>query len=152
MQPPPPIPLVPSWLLTATAANVAAAAAAAALPLTLTSTAATHRHAIVCQSAKCGTDDQFGQALAISGDTLVVGAISEASCSTSVSTTAATDNGCSFAGAVYVFVRSGMLCGASILSQGAKCRKWRLVWVHVVAISSDTLVVGAPSEATARRA
>ena len=45
-------------------------------------------------------------AVAISGDTLVVGAYPW-SCSTSVSTTAATDNGCYNAGAAYVYVRSG---------------------------------------------
>jgi hypothetical protein len=50
---------------------------------------------------------QYGT-LALSGDTLAVGAPGEASCSTSVSATAATDNGCSWgAGAVYVYTRSG---------------------------------------------
>ena len=60
-----------------------------------------------------GEDDKFGVALALSGDTLAVGARSEGSCSTSISTTAATDNGCVAvltgwgAGAAYVYTRTG---------------------------------------------
>ena len=49
--------------------------------------------------------DQFGHAVALSGDTLAVATYQEDSCSTSVSGTAATDNGCSSAGAAYVYVR-----------------------------------------------
>jgi len=52
-------------------------------------------------------NDNFGEALALSGDTLVVAASWESSCNTTVSTTAATNNDCSNAGAVYVFTRSG---------------------------------------------
>ena len=50
--------------------------------------------------------DLFGSALALSGDTLAVGAHGEDSCSYATSSTAATDNGCSAAGAVYVYTRS----------------------------------------------
>ena len=49
----------------------------------------------------------FGNALALSGDTLAVGANWEDSCTTSVATAAATDDGCPNAGAVYVYVRAG---------------------------------------------
>ena len=59
------------------------------------------------KAPNAGEDDLFGDAVALSGDTLAVGARREDSCSTSISTTAATDNGCSVAGAVYVFTRTG---------------------------------------------
>ena len=52
--------------------------------------------------------DGFGSALALSGDTLAVGAEHEDSCTTSVTTAAATDNSCRDAGAVYVFARIGV--------------------------------------------
>ncbi|KAL1510184.1 hypothetical protein AB1Y20_006514 [Prymnesium parvum] len=54
-----------------------------------------------------GDHDYFGFAVAMSGDTLVVGAKDEDSCATGVATTAATDNGCNVAGAAYVYTRSG---------------------------------------------
>ena len=59
------------------------------------------------KAPNAGASDYFGNAVALSGDTLAVGAYEEDSCSTSISTTAATDNGCSNAGAVYVYTRTG---------------------------------------------
>ena len=58
------------------------------------------------KAPNAGANDYFGYALELSGDTLVVGAPREDSCSTSISTTAATDNGCSSAGAVYLYGRT----------------------------------------------
>ena len=87
----------------------------------------------------------FGRAVAISGDTIIVGAYNEDSCSTSVSTTAATDNGCANAGAVYVFVRSGALwSGQSYLKAQNAGADDEFGWA--VAISGDTIVVGAQSK------
>ena len=53
--------------------------------------------------------DRFGEALALSDDTLAVGSYRERSCRTSIATVAATISGssCMLAGAVYVYVRSG---------------------------------------------
>ncbi|KAL1500194.1 hypothetical protein AB1Y20_012863 [Prymnesium parvum] len=59
------------------------------------------------KAPNAGDSDFFGEFLALSGDTLAVAAPQESSCNTTVSTTAATDNECSNAGAVYVFTRSG---------------------------------------------
>ena len=59
------------------------------------------------KAPNAGADDEFGNALALSGDTLAVGAYNEASCTTSVATAAATDDDCISAGAVYVYVRAG---------------------------------------------
>ena len=52
------------------------------------------------KAPNAGRDDHFGNALTLCGDTLAVGALGEDSCSTSVSGTAATDNGGAWAGAV----------------------------------------------------
>ena len=52
--------------------------------------------------------DYFGISVALDGDTLIVGATREDSCSTTpVSTTTSTDHGCSDAGAAYVYDRVG---------------------------------------------
>ena len=60
------------------------------------------------KASNAGASDEFsGDEVALSNDTLAVGASGEGSCSTSVATTAATDDDCSSAGAVYVYVRSG---------------------------------------------
>ena len=59
------------------------------------------------KAPNAGAYDYFGSAVALSGDTLAVGANYESSCSTSISTTAATDDGCSSAGAAYVLTRTG---------------------------------------------
>ncbi len=91
-------------------------------------------------------EDDFGQSVAISGDTIVVGAPREDSGTTGVNSTAnesATDSG-----AAYVFVRSGggwaqqaylkpALIGISQVGDG---------FGSSVAISGNTMVIGAPGE------
>ncbi|WP_246834197.1 FG-GAP repeat protein [Leptospira bourretii] len=54
-------------------------------------------------------DDQFGNSVAIDGDTIVVGAFSEASNQTTITngTAASSDNSATLAGAAYVFQRTG---------------------------------------------
>ena len=59
------------------------------------------------KAPNAGANDRFGSAVALLGDTLAVGAYQEDSCTTSIATAAATDNDCSNAGAVYVYVRAG---------------------------------------------
>ncbi len=58
------------------------------------------------KASNTGTDDNFGQSVAVSGDTVVVGAPAEASNATGVNGNQA-NNSAYAAGAVYVFVRSG---------------------------------------------
>ena len=91
--------------------------------------------------------DGFGASVALSGNTLVVGAPGEASSSTGIDGDQM-DNGAMDAGAVYVFVRTG----ASWTQQAyikASNTDAHDRFGTAVAVSGDTAVVGSPSEASA---
>ena len=92
-------------------------------------------------------DDYFGQSVALSGDTLAVGANGEDSCSRSVSSTAATDNGCTIAGAVYVYTRSGTTWSFQAYVKAPNAGSGDYFGI-LVALSGDTLAVGARDEAS----
>jgi len=90
--------------------------------------------------------DSFGWSVAISGDTVVVGAPFEDSSTTGVNSTP--DELASNAGAAYVFTRSG-----GVWSQQAYLKPSGVGTTQVedwfgasVAISGDTIVIGAPNE------
>ena len=89
-------------------------------------------------------DDQFGSAVAMSGQTLVVGAVKEDSKATGFNGTQ-TDNTMAESGAVYILVRSGSTwtqqgyLKASNTGQGDG-------FGFAVALSGNTLVVGAQGE------
>jgi hypothetical protein len=88
--------------------------------------------------------DMFGFSLAISGDTLVVGAIYESSFATGVNGDQS-DNSSPAAGAVYVFTRNGTVWSQQAYLKASNA--WggdAFGWS--VAISGDTLVVGAYNE------
>ncbi len=94
--------------------------------------------------------DQFGGAVALSGDTLAVGAVFERSKSTGVDGSQSS-NSWSEAGAVYVFTRDELgtwsqqaYLKASNTGSGDR-------FGDSLAISGDTLVVGAPLEDSAAR-
>ena len=88
--------------------------------------------------------DEFGTSVAISGDTVVIGARDEDSSSTGVGGDQS-DNGAQQSGAAYVFVRSG-----STWTQEAYLKASNTGagdhFGHSVAISGETIVVGAPFE------
>lgn len=92
--------------------------------------------------------DRFGAAVAIDGDTIVVGAPREAS-SAAVVDGDATDNGAAEAGAAYVFVRGT----DGRWRQQAYLKPFNTTafdrFGTAVAISGETVVVGAPGEASA---
>ncbi|MES9851044.1 MAG: cadherin-like beta sandwich domain-containing protein [Candidatus Thiodiazotropha sp. L084R] len=91
-----------------------------------------------------GWDDQFGASIAISGDNLVVGAPGEAS---SANAGERDNNTALAAGAAYLFSRSdGIWSQQSYLK--ASNVEAEDKFGSSVAISSDTLVVGAPEEAS----
>lgn len=90
------------------------------------------------------TNDRFGYSVAISGDTVVVGARFESSNATGVNGSQA-DNSASRSGAAYVFVRSG-----GVWSQQAYLKASNTEtnddFGYSVAVSGDTVVIGAPAE------
>jgi hypothetical protein len=96
--------------------------------------------------------DYFGRSVAISGDTIVVGAYGEDSSSTAVcnapfgSCGGLSDNSASAAGAAYVFERDGSgnwQQKAYLKAPNAQGDDW---FGYSVAISGDTIVVGALQE------
>jgi hypothetical protein len=96
------------------------------------------------KASNTGAADQFGGSVAIAGDTVVVGAFSEASAATGVNGNQG-DNSASGAGAAYVFVRSG-----TVWSQQAYLKASNTdvsdQFGFSVAVAGDTVVVGAPQE------
>ncbi|MFH1378513.1 MAG: putative Ig domain-containing protein [Planctomycetota bacterium] len=91
-----------------------------------------------------GTWDKFGYSVAISGDTIVVGAHGEGSNATGINGNQS-DNSASLSGAVYVFIRN-----AGVWSQQAYLKASNTnagdVFGGSVAISGDTIVVEACGE------
>jgi hypothetical protein len=90
--------------------------------------------------------DEFGSSVAVSGDTVVVGAHNEASSTTGINSTA--NESAAGSGAAYVFARS-----AGVWSQQAYLKPAAVGASQVndhfgasVAVSGDTVVVGAPDE------
>jgi hypothetical protein len=91
--------------------------------------------------------DLFGWSAALAGDTLVIGAIGEAGKSTGVNGDQR-DDSAPGAGAAYAFVRSG-----GVWTQQAYLKASNAGAVngfgHSVSLSGETLVIGAPAEASA---
>lgn len=87
--------------------------------------------------------DDFGWSVAISGDTMVVGAKDERSASTGINSVP--NNDAPSAGAAYVFVRNGSTWTqqAYLKASNAQVQDY---FGDAVAISGDTIVVGAPEE------
>ncbi|QJE94649.1 hypothetical protein [Luteolibacter luteus] len=103
------------------------------------------------KASNTGAGDQFGRSVAISGDTLVVGARDEDSASIGVngdqSSNAATNSG-----AVYVFTRTGATWSQQAYLKANNAEGGFVIgdcFGASVAVSGDTVVVGAPEEDSA---
>lgn len=90
--------------------------------------------------------DLFAASVAISGDTVVVGASREASGATGVNGDQS-DNSTRFAGAAYVFVRDGATWTQEAYLKASNSGEDD-VFGSSVAISCDTIAIGAPGEAS----
>jgi len=90
--------------------------------------------------------DHFGYSVAVSGDTVVVGAEYERSGATGVNGDQS-DNTAYYAGAAYVFTRSSGIWSQEAYLKGSNTETWDL-FGRSVAVSDDTVVVGAPGEAS----
>jgi hypothetical protein len=93
------------------------------------------------KASNTGTDDYFGYSVAISGDTVVVGAIDEDSNATGVNGNQA-DNSAGTSGAAYVFVRSGTTWTQQAYLKASNTEE-RDFFGASVAVSGDTVVIGA---------
>ncbi len=89
------------------------------------------------KASNAGEGDEFGISVAISGDTVVVGANREDS-----DATGGDNNGATHAGAAYVFVRSGTDWTPQGRLKATNAEEYDLFGTSV-AISGETLVVGA---------
>jgi hypothetical protein len=93
------------------------------------------------------TNDLFGASVAISGDTVVIGANSEDSAATGVNGNQA-DNSADSAGAVYVFVRNGTTWSQQAYLKASNTGAFDSFGTSV-GVSGDTVVVGAYQEDSA---
>ena len=99
------------------------------------------------KASNTGVGDKFGTNVALDGDTLAVGADSEASAATGVGGNQA-DNGAPFSGAVYVFTRTGGVWSQQAYLKASNTGAFDQFGTSV-ALSGDTLAVGADSEDSA---
>ena len=99
------------------------------------------------KASNTGAGDLFGISVAISGDTVVVGAQLEASAATGINGNQS-DNSAPDAGAAYVFVRKGATWTQQAYLKASNTDA-NDVFGRSVAISGNTIVVGASGEASA---
>ncbi|HTN91120.1 MAG TPA: FG-GAP repeat protein, partial [Sorangium sp.] len=98
------------------------------------------------KASNAEAQDLFGHAVGLDGDTLVVGAPTEDSASTTVNGTQ-TNNGASQAGAAYVFLRTGTTWAQQAYLKASNTGAGDM-FGSSVAISGNTVAVGATSEAS----
>lgn len=96
------------------------------------------------KASNTGADDVFGYSVAVSGDTIVVGAYAEDSSATGVNGNQA-DNSTIYAGAAYVFVRSGTIWSQQAYLKASNTETNDFFGLFV-GVSGDVVLVGAPSE------
>ena len=106
------------------------------------------------KASNTGAGDHFGGQVGISGDTVVVAAINEASAATGVNGNQ-NDNSAPIAGAVYVFARNGATWNQQAYLKASNTGSDDPVlndgFGVSVAVSADTIVVGAKFESSSAR-
>jgi Concanavalin A-like lectin/glucanases superfamily/FG-GAP repeat/Secretion system C-terminal sorting domain len=98
------------------------------------------------KASNTGGNDRFGYSVAISGETVVVGAYGESSNATSINGDEA-NNGASSSGAAYIFVRSGTTWSQQAYLKASNTEA-NDNFGYSVAISGEMVVVGAYQEAS----
>jgi hypothetical protein len=96
------------------------------------------------KASNAEASDGFGASVAVSGDTVVIGALGESSSASGVNGNQA-DNNASFSGAAYVFVRSGTTWTEQAYLKASNPDP-NDTFGEAVAVSGDTVVVGAINE------
>ena len=98
------------------------------------------------KASNTDASDRFGESVAVSGDTVVVGARGERSSATGVNGDQS-DNSAQFAGAAYVFTRSGAAWSQQAYLKASNTDQLDQ-FGGSVAVSGDTVVIGARSESS----
>ena len=96
------------------------------------------------KASNTSVGDGFGYSVAVSGDTVVVGAIDEDSSATGVNGNQS-DNAASGSGAAYVFERSGTVWSQQAYLKASNTGTGDIFGISV-AVSGDTVVIGANGE------
>ena len=100
------------------------------------------------KASNTAASHQFGGSIALDNNTLLVGATGEASCSSGVNGNQTQDaTNCANVGAVYVFVRTGLVWSQQAYLKPSNSASGFL-FGKSVAISGDTAVIGAPAESS----
>jgi trimeric autotransporter adhesin len=95
------------------------------------------------KASNTGAEDGFGQSVAVSGDTVVIGASSEDSSTTGINSTP--NENADSSGAAYVFTRNGTTWSQQAYLKASNTGEFDKFGVSV-AVSGDTVVVGANGE------
>ena len=98
------------------------------------------------KASNTGATDLFGYSVSLSGDTLAVGAVGEASNTTGVNASQS-DNSARGSGAVYIFTRSGTTWSQQAYLKASNTGRGD-TFGHSVSLSGDTLAVGASYESS----
>jgi hypothetical protein len=98
------------------------------------------------KASNTGPEDSFGRSVAVSGDTVVVGAMNEWSNASGVNGNQS-NNSAQYAGAAYVFVRSGTNWTQQAYLKASNTEARNAFGVSV-AVSGDALVIGAFEESS----
>jgi hypothetical protein len=96
------------------------------------------------KASNTGYGDSFGYSVAVSGDTVVVGAYGENSSATGVNGNQS-DNSATFSGAAYIFVRNGATWSQQAYLKASNTGGGDSFGISV-SVSGDTVVVGASGE------
>jgi hypothetical protein len=96
------------------------------------------------KASNTGQDDHFGESVSVSADTVVVAASMEASDATTINGNQAS-NAAGGAGAAYVFTRTGVSWSQQAYLKASNAQSGD-AFGYDVAISGDTVLVGAPGE------
>ena len=99
------------------------------------------------KASNTDANDVFGRAVAVSGDTVVVGAWGESSNGVGVNSASQADNSADAAGAAYVFVRAAGVWSQQAYLKASNTDTFDSFGI-TVAVSGDTVVVGAVYEAS----
>jgi hypothetical protein len=98
------------------------------------------------KASNTGADDGFGWSVAVSGETVVIGAPRESSNATGVNGDQ-NDDSAAESGAAYVFVRNGTTWSQQAYLKASNTDAYDIFALRV-GISGDTVVVGAPQESS----